>query len=199
MRRAIFGLALALTVVAGLSFSQAQDKAMSETGEHAANTVHEKSEAGSLDIWKWINFLVLVGGLGYLIRKNAGPFFASRSADIRKDMDESLRKRREAEAVVAEVDRRLASLEAQITALRAESAHELATATERISQQSAEQLEKIRAHAGQEIASAGKQARFELKRYSAELAMGLAEQKVRARMTPATQDMLTDSFLRDLK
>jgi len=29
--------------------------------------------------------------------------------------------------------------------------------------------------------------------------MGLAEQKVRARMTPGTQDGLVDSFVRDLK
>ena len=69
----------------------------------------------------------------------------------------------------------------------------------RISQQTAEEIAKIQAHAGQEIAAAGKHARSDLKRYSAELAMGLAEQKVRARMTPGTQDELVDSFVRDLK
>jgi hypothetical protein len=38
-----------------------------------------------------------------------------------------------------------------------------------------------------------------LKRYAAELAIGLAEQKIRARMTPETQDALVRGFVRDLK
>ena len=40
---------------------------------------------------------------------------------------------------------------------------------------------------------------MELKRYCAELAMELAEKKIRARMTPETQDALVRGFVRDLK
>jgi hypothetical protein len=39
---------------------------------------------------------------------------------------------------------------------------------------------------------------MELKRYSAELAIQLAEQKIRARMTPETQDELVRGFVDDL-
>jgi len=195
MKRLILTLALALAVAPGLTFAQEGEK---KAGEHATEA-HEKKEEGSLEIWKWVNFLLLAGGLGYMIGKNAGPFFASRSASIRKDMEDSLQRRQEAEARAAEVDRRLASLESQISTLRAESDRELKTGAERTSRQTAEDIAKIQAHASQEISSAGKQARSELKRYSAELAMGLAEQKVRARMTPGTQDALVDSFVRDLK
>src|SRR5438874_7730040 len=60
---------------------------------------------------KWVNFLILAGGLGYLIGKHAGPFFAARSSSIRKDMVESEQQRQEAEARGAEVERRLANLE----------------------------------------------------------------------------------------
>jgi F0F1-type ATP synthase membrane subunit b/b' len=41
-------------------------------------------------------------------------------------------------------------------------------------------------------------ARAELKRYSAELAIGLAERKIRARMNAATQDALIGSFAENL-
>lgn len=191
MKRLILTLAFGLAVATGPGFAQEHEKTSEAT--------HETKEEGNLEIWKWLNFLILAGGLGYLIGKNAGPFFAGRSASIRKDLEESLRQSREAEARVAEVDRRLATLESQIANLRTESEKELRAGAERISRQTADDLAKIQAHAAQEMASAGKQARSELKRYSAELAMGLAEQKVRARMTPGTQDALVDSFVRDLK
>ena len=56
-------------------------------------------------------------------------------------------------------------------------------------------LAKIQLHAEQEIAAAGKQARLELKRYAAELALQLAEKKIAARMTPPAQEALVNSFV----
>ena len=166
--------------------------------ETEAKETHEAGEEGHMELWKWANFLVLAGALGYLIGKNAGPFFDARSGSIRQDMEDSLRQRQEAEARAAEVDRRLASLEADIAALRGESQREAQTETDRMARQTAAEIAKIQAHAEQEIASAGKAARMELKRYSAELAIGLAEQKIRARMTPAAQDSQVQAFVRDL-
>jgi F0F1-type ATP synthase membrane subunit b/b' len=196
MKRLILTLALGLAVATTPAIAQEHEK---KAEEHGSEAGHEKKDEGNLEIWKWLNFLILAGGLGYMIGKNAGPFFANRSASIRKDLEDSLRQSKEAEARAAEVDRRLATLESQIASLRAESDQELKAGAARISQQTADELAKVQAHAAQEMASAGKQARSELKRYSAELAMGLAEQKVRARMTPGTQDGLVDSFVRDLK
>jgi len=184
-------LAFALAAPAGRLLAQEPEK--KET--HAA--AHE--EEGGLDLWKWANFLLLAGGLYYLINKNAGPFFATRSAAIRKDLEESLRQRQQAEATAADVDRRLAALESDIAALRAESQRELAVGEERMTRQSAEYIAKIQAQAEQEIASAGKYARADLKRYAAELAVQVAEQKIRARMTAPAQDAMVESFVRDLK
>src|SRR5262249_15191201 len=101
-------LILALALVAGMCFAQEHGEEKKETHEAAAE------EEGGLEIWKWVNFLILAGGLGYLIGKNAGPFFKARSADIRKDLETSLRQRQEAEARAAEVDRRLATLDREI-------------------------------------------------------------------------------------
>jgi F0F1-type ATP synthase membrane subunit b/b' len=53
-------------------------------------------------------------------------------------------------------------------------------------------------HAEQDIQSAGKAARAELKRYSAELAIALAEQKIRTRINPDAQNALVMAFVRDL-
>ncbi len=155
----------------------------------------EKHEEGL----KWANFIVLAAGLGYLIGKNAGPFFDARSRKIRRAMIEASDARKEAEGRAAEVDRRLANLEAEIAALREESQQEAQEETERMARQTEAEIAKIQAHAEQEIAAAGKAARIELRRYSAHLAVGLAEGKIRARMTPNAEDALVESFVRDLE
>jgi F-type H+-transporting ATPase subunit b len=161
----------------------------------------EGSEAGggNLQGWKWANFLLLAAGIGYLMGKNAGPFFAARSQSISKDISESEQIRRDAEARAAEVDRRLANLGVDIAALRAESQREAQSETERLAAHAAAEIAKIQTHATHEIAAAQKAARMDLRRYSGELAVELAEQKIRARMTPATQDYLVRGFVRDLQ
>ena len=186
MRRAA-RLALFLIVVAAAAFAQEEGK--KEGGEPEPD----------VSMWKWANFLVLAGGLGYLIGKNAPPFFASRSKQIRKDMMDADEARQEADARAAAVDLKLANLQAEITALRAESQKEALAETERMTQHTAAEIAKIQAHAEQEIVAAGKAARADLKRHAAELAIGLAEQKLRARMTPDAQDALVRGFVRDLQ
>ena len=196
MRRlAVVTVALGLAFAGSTVLAQEHEGAEKKSGAEKEESFAEKHE---LEL-KWANFLLLAGLLGYTLGKNAGPFFATRSAGIRRDMDESLRQRKEAEAKAAEVDRRLANLEKDIAALRGQSETEAKVETERMAQQTEAEIVKIQAHAEQEIASAGKAARMALKRYAAELAVGLAEQKVRARMTPDTEDALVQGFVRNLK
>lgn len=153
---------------------------------------HRDEEVSPL--WKWANFAVLAGALGYLIAKNAGPFFAARSRQIRKGILEAEEARAEAEARMAAVDARLANLQADIEALRREARAEEDSERERLRQEAAAELAKIQAHAEREIAAAGNAARLELKRHAARLALSLAEQKIRARMTAQDEDALLRSF-----
>ena len=194
-RLIIMTVAIGLAFAGCTAFAQEHEGAEKKPGAEKEESFAEKHE---LEL-KWANFLLLAGLLGYTLGKNAGPFFTARSAGIRKDMDESLRQRQEAEAKAADVDRRLANLEKDIAALRGQSETEAKVETERMAQQTEAEIVKIQAHAEQEIASAGKAARMALKRYAAELAVGLAEQKVRARMTPDTEDALVQGFVRNLK
>jgi F-type H+-transporting ATPase subunit b len=213
MKRAAWLIALfAIALYAQESHEAPKTQEPAKAGEHAPAghepAKHEAAGEGAHEgggheegpgiIWKWANFAILAGGLGYLIGKNAGPFFAARTQQIRKDMVDSQEARRQAEARAAEVDRRLAALEGDIAGLRAESQREAQAETERLARHTTGELAKIQAHAEQEIASAGKAARTELKRYSAELAIQLAEQRLRNRMTPETQQALVRGFVRDL-
>jgi len=181
-----------------LGWAAAVPSAFAQEAEKATEKPESFAEKHELEL-KWVNFLMLAGVLGYLIGKHAGPFFAARSSSIRKDLEESEQKRQEADARAAAVDARLANLEQEIAALRGESQAEAKAENDLMAQHTAGELAKIQSHAEQEIASAGKAARMELKRYSAQLAVELAERKIRARMTPDTQDALVRGYVRDLK
>jgi F-type H+-transporting ATPase subunit b len=199
MRRAGL-LTLVLAIATFLPAAVAQESHEPPKAGEPAEAGHSgEAEHGGMELWKWANFLILAGGLGYLVAKNAGPFFATRSSQIRKDMIEAQEEKRDADARAAEVDRRLAALGNDIAALRADSEREAQAETERLARHAAAEIAKIQANAEQEIASAGKAARTELKRYSAELAINLAEQRLRGRMTPELQQALVRGFVRDLE
>ncbi|HLI84147.1 MAG TPA: hypothetical protein VKV17_09540 [Bryobacteraceae bacterium] len=148
--------------------------------------------------WVIANFVILAAGLAWMVAKTAGPYFQTRLAKIRQDIVQGEEARREAERRSAEVARRLANLDKEIAALRAESQKELENQLQRMREKTAADRERIRIHSDQEIAAAGKAARAELKRYVAELAIGLAERKIRARMNVATQDALIGGFVENL-
>jgi F-type H+-transporting ATPase subunit b len=181
----MFGLA----VLAPVRYARA-----AEAPESAAHEEKEPSE-----VWKWANFAILAGGLGYLVAKNAPAFFAARSKKIVQDIGDAQKLREQSDARAADVDRRLANLDSEIAALRGESQAEIAAESERLKQHAAAEMAKIQAQAKQDIETAGKAARMELRRYTAQLAIDLAQRKIQARMTPETQDGLVRGFLHDLE
>ena len=158
---------------------------------------HESNE--DLLVWKWANFIVLVGGLGYLMYKNLPPLFTARTAAITKDMADSEKTRRDAETKAADVDRRLAAIEIEIAALHTQSKEDTAAEADRLAKHTAAEIARIQAQSTREIEDSGKTARQELTRYAAQLSVELAAQKIRSRMTPATEDRLVRGFVRDLK
>lgn len=199
-------LARCAAMVACLSFGGAWEYAhaqssatkAAETGEFEPATRGEGNAEGVSPVWAWANFAILAGVLGYLIAKHGGPWFAAQSTAIRRGIAEAEQIRKNAEATAAEVDRKLARLQTEIEALKTAAHGEQAAEAERIRHQNAADLARLREHAGSEIVAAGKAARLELKRYAAELAIDLAEQKIRRQLTPEVQAALIDGFSLDL-
>ena len=166
-----------------------------QEAEKAGST--EKSEPGIA--WKWANFAILAVGLGYLVNKNLPPFFRSRTAEIQQGITEAQQIKRDAEARAAQVEARLQKLGDDIEQFRTQSREEMQQEGERIRQETAKQLGHLEHQARQEIESAGKVARRELKDYAAKLALDLAEQRVRARLNAGTETALVAGFIHDLQ
>ena len=149
--------------------------------------------------WKWANFVLLVVGLGYLVAKTLPPLFKSRTEEIQKGIAEARAIKVDADKRAAEVDARTATLGADIERFRVEAKAEMQQEGERIRQETAGQIARLENQAQQEIEISGKIARRELKDYAAKLSLDLAEQRVRERMTPQTEQELVDAFIEDLE
>jgi F-type H+-transporting ATPase subunit b len=169
-----------------------------EPKEQAAEEAHGKGEKDMLG-WKWANFVVLVAGLGYLAIKVGGPFFEARTAGIRKELDEAEKARQEAGARVAEVNAKIANLGIEIGQLKAALHAEQERHADLLRKEAAAELARIQVQGEQQIDALAKASRQELKVYSAELAIGLAEQKIRAQLTPDVEERFSQAFFEKLR
>lgn len=160
---------------------------------------HEQHPMPNEIWWKWANFAILAGLLGWLISKHAGPFFRSRSEEIQAGISEATKVRQDAEARAADIERRVSNLSADLEHLRQQSREEIAREGERLRVETERDIRKVQAQAEAEIASAAKHASLDLKAHAAQLAMQLAEQQIRGRMTPAAQDQITSAFVNELR
>ena len=150
-------------------------------------------------VWKWINFAILVAGLGYLIGKAAPAYFQGRREEIQGALIEAAREIKDAEAKAADLDQRFSRIQIEIEQLRKEAGAAMAMEGERIRQETEHHLKRIQEQSEQEIALMTRAARHELRKYSAGLALDLAEQRIRSRMTPDAEAGLVDSFVADLR
>jgi F-type H+-transporting ATPase subunit b len=182
-----------LAVTLGLAF------ATYALPQESSSAKESQAEQGDPWIWwKWANFAILAVGLGYLIGKNVPPLFRKQSDEIQSALAEAAKIKQEAAAYAASVEARLANLQREIQQLR-ESAHaEMTTESERVRRETEHHLSRIREQSVQEIALMTRGAKAELQKYAAELAIGLAEQRIRSRMNSGVQEKLVNGFLQDL-
>ena len=184
-----------LTVALGLAFvpylpAQEPARDIARTEEHGG-------EPGIG--WTIANFALLVIFLGYIIRKNAGKFFEARTQQIQGSLAEAAKSKREADQRVADMERRLASLAGEIEDMRANMRKEMAAESERIQRETERHVSRLQQDAEQEIENMIKAARRELKMYAADLAVHLAEQQLKGRITRDVENNLVSSFVADLR
>lgn len=184
MKRAFaFLLLLALTTLPALA-------AESGGEDHGGDTLTA--------VFKWINLITVFGALGWLLRKPMVEFFTGQRAAIQAAINEGREASRQAEQRMAEIEQRLARLDQEVEALRKEAAASAAAEQQRIREAAGREADRILATAQAEIESTGRAARQELRAYAARLAVNLAEQRIRQRLTADAHAALFDNFVRGL-
>lgn len=154
-------------------------------------------DSADLEVWKWVNFVILAVLIGWLVKKQGAPALAARSKEIGEGLAAGEKAKADAEARAAEVKTKLDSLETEIAAMQATARAERNREADRIRTEALKEIDRIHHQFEQDLESAGKLARLQVQHYAAKIAIDLAEQKVRARMSPDVQSALLRSFVDD--
>jgi F-type H+-transporting ATPase subunit b len=137
----------------------------------------------TLDQAYWVcigfNFAVVFILIGVMLRKKLPGYFTGRTAAIQKGIEEARKMSEEARRRLTEVEGRLSRLDTDIAAMRREADENAKAEERRIQAASEEERKRIVTSAEQEINMAASAARRDLKTYAAELAVDLAEKKIR--------------------
>ena len=160
---------------------------------NALLTVIWSSEGGSaapwwntpgLEVWKFFNLFLFVGLLVYVLRRPLSSAMRERRENIRRELMRAEEESRAARAKLAEVEARLANLDAEVSSVREQARREAEEERERIRRSTEEEARKLREQSQRDIESAGKAARQDLRRYAAEQSVALAEQIIRKDIRP---------------
>lgn len=203
MKRIILASVLTLSAAVAQEHGQTGAAQPGQAAQHGEAAGHGGGEGehqdNNLGMLKFVNFGILAGILAWVIGKNAGPFFTSRSAEIRKSIDDAKKLKADSEARAAAIEKRIASLSDEVAGIRNTSKKEMEAEAARVKAETARMLERMQESAQQEMASVTKQAQAELKQHAAKLALELAEQKLKSRLDGAAQDTLVSNFLNNMR
>jgi F-type H+-transporting ATPase subunit b len=153
----------------------------------------------SLDfIGRVINFVVLFGGLAYLLRKPLKDYFDQRVRDAAASLSGAEEARREAEEKFRQSQARLAGLAVEVQDLRRKEEEATREDQERILVAGAEEAARIQRLTAEEIDLQLKAGVKELKAFAIERAVVQAEARLRRRLRAEDQARLIDRSIERL-
>ncbi|MEP6593255.1 MAG: hypothetical protein ABJC51_06155 [Acidobacteriota bacterium] len=169
-------------------------------GQETASKAEGPHEQTTLQtVAKLANFAVLAGVLVYFLRGPISIHLASRASHIRQDLVTAAEMRAAATARMAEIARKLESLPAELDALRAQGAEDVAAEQARIAAAAAAERTRLLEQTRREIETRLRVARRELTAHAAQLAVNVAEARIRQTITADDQLRLVDRFTSQLK
>lgn len=148
---------------------------------------------------KLANFGIMAGVLVYFLKGPITVHLALRASNIRQDLVTAADMRAAATAQLAEIDRKLKTLPAELEALKAQGASDVIAEQARIAQAAAIERERLIDQTRREIDMRLRVARRELTAHAAQLAVNIAEARIRESITPDDQLRLVDRYTSQLK
>jgi F-type H+-transporting ATPase subunit b len=209
LRRNLAALALVGALAPAVAFAQEAGHAAPQ-GEPAAAATQEGQPAeghgeegahGGLSglLWPIANFIVLAGILYHYGKQPASEYFGGRKAQVRKDLVEAAELKAAATTQLAELEKKLQALPAEIAALRSRGAAEVAAEEQRIAAAAAAERARLLEQTRREIELQVRVAKRDLVEHAADLAVQIAGQRIERDITPEDQDRLVRRYLDQVK
>jgi len=152
-----------------------------------------------VETWaKLFNLLLFVAIVTYILRRPLSEALRERREGIRRELMRAQEERNAALGKLAEVESRLAKLDADVEAIRVQAKREADEERLRIERSAEEDSRKLREQARREIENASKLARHELRRYASEQSIRIAEDVVRRNINADDDTRLVSDYVKDL-
>ncbi len=170
----------------------------------AAVSAHAAAEGGAAseranEIFKWINFAIVAGLIGWVFLKLTPPFFRKNAETISSAITKATAAKAEGDRQLREAEEKLAHLPQEVAQLRATAQREASAEAERIRNITQSDMQKIGLAGKAEIEAAERAARLELKVIAANLAVDGAESLLTKQLTPQVQESLVAAFVKSLE
>jgi F-type H+-transporting ATPase subunit b len=150
-------------------------------------------------IWRVLNFVILLVILIKFLGKPMRAYFQKRTEIIEESLRQAKEARELAEKALKEVQERISLKDEEIQKIMEASKQSGESEKELLIKQGHEMSEKIREQAKSNIAMELENARAALREEAAELAVRLAEKKIREGLTEEDQKRLVDESIRKLE
>lgn len=150
------------------------------------------------EAWRFINLLIFFGILLYLIKKPLSEAFKAKREKIRAELIRAEEEKKAAVAKLSEAEAKLARLEIEQAALVEEARAEAAAEKTRIKEEIESESRRLRTQAEGEVLRKSQQVRKQLKRFSAEESIRLAEEKIRLAMSAETDAKLVKANIESI-
>jgi len=171
-----------------------------ETAEHAEGAEAEHEAEGLLPVVaRLVNFAILIGTLVYLLRSPFATYLNDRGTQIRSDLVNAAEMKQAAAAQLEEIDRKMKALPGELEALRTQGAEEIAAEAARIRAAASAERDRLLEQARRDIDNQVKVAERELVSHAADLAVGVAAERIKKTITVDDQKRLADRYLQQLK
>ena len=151
------------------------------------------------EIFKWINFAIVGGVIGWIFVKLLPGVFQKNAENISSAITKATATKSAADAQLREAEAKLANLQKEVAALKAFADRESVAEVQRLRAATQSDIGKIAAAAKAEIEAAERAARMELKALAARLAVEGAESLLVKKLTPKAQESLIGNFVKSLE
>lgn len=144
---------------------------------------------------KLVNFIILFGGIAFVLRKPIQKFLAARGQDIERSLKEASELKSESEKKLQAVKDRYEQLRDEIRKIGHDSEEEGLQERDLIIKAASQEAKRIEHFARQEIIALSQGGIRELRGYTAELAIALARERIQKRLTAKEHSRLIDKSI----
>lgn len=146
-----------------------------------------------------LNFIVLFGGLAYVLRKPVNEYLRRKSEEMALLLQKSEDLKAESLQKLEQTKERLNQLEDEVRRMKEEAEKEALKERERIKFEAHQEAERLRKLAQEEIDSLVRASILELKVYTINLSVALAEQKIKQKLSPELHRKIIHSAIDNLR